>query len=211
MVSASIVFFFCDRSIEGRDEDGRPGAVFEERWERFNNLSPSPSSSGSRSIDRSQSTLKDFVRDSDSHNASGKSRRKISSCLESGDVKKHTGVSCNKFGAKFNLRSINMDEDYAREITRHAVLRTSMALGFKSVREECLDVVGDVVRQFVQTIALRARDSAETGGRACGGIQDILPTLESMVRTLTGEMPLCIILVTVWLSRRVHLMCRGKL
>lgn len=75
-----------------------------------------------------------------------------------------------------------MDEDYAREITRHAVLRTSMALGFKSVREECLDVVGDVVRQFVQTIASRARDSAETGGRACGGIQDVLPTLESMVR-----------------------------
>eukprot|EP01033_Poteriospumella_lacustris_P015244 gene15244-gene16111 len=71
-----------------------------------------------------------------------------------------------------------MDEDYAREITRHAVLRTSMALGFKSVREECLDVVGDVVRQFVQTIASRARDSAETGGRACGGIQDVLPTLE---------------------------------
>ena len=104
-----------------------------------------------------------------------------------------------------------MDEDYAREITRHAVLRTSMALGFKSVREECLDVVGDVVRQFVQTIASRARDSAETGGRSCGGIQDVLPTLESMVRTFAGEMPLCIKLITMLLSRRVLLMCRGKL
>lgn len=74
-----------------------------------------------------------------------------------------------------------MDEDYAREIARHAVLRSCMALGIKSARDDSLDVISDVLRHFVQTIAIRARDSSEAGGRIHGGIQDILPTLESMV------------------------------
>lgn len=75
-----------------------------------------------------------------------------------------------------------MDEEFAREIGRHAVLRSCVALGVKSTKIDCLDVVHDVVRHFVQTVAVRARDSAEASGRSYGGVQDILPTLESMVR-----------------------------
>jgi hypothetical protein len=73
-----------------------------------------------------------------------------------------------------------MDEEYARELSRHAVLRTCLALGIKTAREDCLDVIGDVIRHFVQTIAVRTRDCSEAGGRTHGGIQDILPVLESM-------------------------------
>lgn len=67
-----------------------------------------------------------------------------------------------------------MDNEYAKEITKQAVARACVALDIKSVRSECIDVVADVVRYYIRTVAIGAREAAENSGRAYAGIQDIL-------------------------------------
>lgn len=74
-----------------------------------------------------------------------------------------------------------MSEEYAREITRHATLRACLALGIQSAKDDSLDIIGDIVRHVIQAIAVRSRESVESAGRAHGGIQDVMPVLESMV------------------------------
>lgn len=74
-----------------------------------------------------------------------------------------------------------MDDTYAKELSRHAIARAGVALGIKSCKEESLDVLADVVKNLIQTVAVRTRNSAELSERSYGGIQDVIQTLENVV------------------------------
>ena len=67
-----------------------------------------------------------------------------------------------------------MDNDYAKEITKQAVARACVALDIKTVRSDCIDIMADVIRYYIRTVALGAREAAENSGRAYAGIHDII-------------------------------------
>jgi histone H3/H4 len=45
-----------------------------------------------------------------------------------------------------------MDNLYAKEITKQAVIRACAGVGIKNCRAECLDVLADVVRHYIQSV-----------------------------------------------------------
>jgi histone H3/H4 len=71
-----------------------------------------------------------------------------------------------------------MDNSYAREITRQAVARACTAFNFKKANSDCIDVLADVIKYYIRTVAVAARDEAENSGRVCAGIQDVLKVLD---------------------------------
>lgn len=71
-----------------------------------------------------------------------------------------------------------MDDAYAAEITKQAIARAAVALGFKHINKSAMDSLADVVQHYIQSIALSAKDQAETAGRPYAGIQDLIPCLE---------------------------------
>jgi histone H3/H4 len=74
-----------------------------------------------------------------------------------------------------------MDNEYSKEILKQSVARACAALGIKQARYECVEILADVIRNFIQTTAAAAHENAELAGRACVGIQDIMPALEQVV------------------------------
>lgn len=76
---------------------------------------------------------------------------------------------------------LSMDDTYAKELSRHAIARAAVALSIKSCKEECLDVLSDVIKNLIQTIAVRTRNHAELSERSYGGIQDVIQILENVV------------------------------
>jgi len=73
-------------------------------------------------------------------------------------------------------------EDYSHEITRQAIARACLALGFKRAEPAALDTMADVMKEYIEKIARTSLRCAESHGRAQPGIQDIFVAFESMVR-----------------------------
>ena len=74
-----------------------------------------------------------------------------------------------------------MDDEYANEITKQAIARACIALGFKNAHKAAIDSLADIIQHYIRTVAVTARDQAEYSGRAYAGIQDILPVFEYTV------------------------------
>lgn len=74
-----------------------------------------------------------------------------------------------------------MDEDYAFELTKRAIARACLALGFKQCEKEAMDALADVVHNYIRTIGVNLRDHAEQCGRPFVGTQDVLDILERTV------------------------------
>lgn len=74
-----------------------------------------------------------------------------------------------------------MGENYAKEVMKHAIGRACAALEIKYISEECIDVLSDVVKRYIDYVGTNTRDNAEISGRAYAGIRDLLPALETDV------------------------------
>ena len=74
-----------------------------------------------------------------------------------------------------------MDDTYANEITKQAVARACIALGFKNAHKSAIDALADILQYYISTVAVNARDQAEISGRAVAGVQDVFPVLEFTV------------------------------
>ena len=77
-----------------------------------------------------------------------------------------------------------MNEEYANELTKQSVARACAALGIKNIRVECIEALSDVIKHYIQSLALRTKENAELSGRAVAGIQDVIPALDHVVRNL---------------------------
>lgn len=75
-----------------------------------------------------------------------------------------------------------MDDSYANEITKLAVAKVCVALGFKQIQNSALESLSDIVRHYIQTLAVSAHDHAEMGSRTVIGVQDIFQILDTTVR-----------------------------
>ena len=75
-----------------------------------------------------------------------------------------------------------MDDEYANEITKIAVARACVALGFKQCEVAVLDALSDIVQNYIRTLGANAQEQAEISGRVHVGIQDVIPVLDFTVR-----------------------------
>ena len=80
-----------------------------------------------------------------------------------------------------------MDNDYSKEILKQSVARACAALGMKQARYECVEILADVLRNFIAAVANTAHENAELAGRACAGIHDVMPAVENAVCYLENE------------------------
>ena len=74
-----------------------------------------------------------------------------------------------------------MCEEYANELSKLAVSKASVAIGFKLAQTEVVECLGDVLRHYIEGIAQNAQSSVETYGRTNPGVMDIFPVLEQSV------------------------------
>ena len=74
-----------------------------------------------------------------------------------------------------------MEETYANEITKQAIARACIALGFKNAHKSAIDALADILQYYISTIAVSTRDQSEISGRAIAGVQDIFPILDYTV------------------------------
>ena len=74
-----------------------------------------------------------------------------------------------------------MGEEYASELSKLAVSKASVALGFKFAQTEVIESLGDVLRHYIEGIAQNAQSSVETYGRTNPGVMDIFPVVEQTV------------------------------
>uniref|UniRef100_A0A7S3HA90 Transcription initiation factor TFIID subunit 8 n=1 Tax=Spumella elongata TaxID=89044 RepID=A0A7S3HA90_9STRA len=72
-----------------------------------------------------------------------------------------------------------MDDEYANEITKLAVARACLALGFKQCERSALDSMADILQNYMRMLGANAQEQAEISGRVHAGIQDLIPVLES--------------------------------
>lgn len=72
-----------------------------------------------------------------------------------------------------------MENAYAKEITKQAVARACAAFGFTRASSECIDVLADVVRHYIRSVAVSTRDEVESSGRVCAGVQDVIKVLNN--------------------------------
>ena len=75
-----------------------------------------------------------------------------------------------------------MSEEYAQELSKLAVSKASVALGYKFAQPEAVDCLADVLRKYVEELAEDTQSSVESYGRTTAGIMDIFPILEKPVR-----------------------------
>jgi len=76
-----------------------------------------------------------------------------------------------------------MDDEYANEITKLAVARACLALGFKQCERSALDSMADILQNYMRMLGANAQEQAEISGRVHAGIQDLIPVLEFTVST----------------------------
>jgi len=74
-----------------------------------------------------------------------------------------------------------MDDEYANEITKLAVARACLALGFKQCERSALDSMADILQNYMRMLGANAQEQTEISGRVHAGIQDLIPVLESTV------------------------------
>ncbi len=71
-----------------------------------------------------------------------------------------------------------MENEYAKEITKQAVARACAAFNFKNANSDCIDILADIIKNYIRTVSVAARDEAENAGRVCVGIQDVIKVLD---------------------------------
>jgi hypothetical protein len=74
----------------------------------------------------------------------------------------------------------DMSEEYSRTISKQAIARASLALGFKNANPDVLESLSDVLAHFIEKLSRESLHNAELHGRAQPGIQDTLQSLESL-------------------------------
>lgn len=81
-------------------------------------------------------------------------------------------------------------DEFARQITKQAIARACVALGFKNAESTVLDVLSDVMRNYIEKVAASSVEIAELHGRAKPGIQDTFVALENLkpTRSTLGEL-----------------------
>ena len=71
-------------------------------------------------------------------------------------------------------------DEFARVVTKQAIARASVALGYKEAHSAVVDSLADIVRHFIEKVSRVAREIAEEHGRAQPGIQDIMYALDTI-------------------------------
>lgn len=79
------------------------------------------------------------------------------------------------------IQQDKMDDEYANEITKLAVARACLALGFKQCEKSALDSMADILQNYMRMLGANAQEQTEISGRVHAGIQDLIPVLESTV------------------------------
>lgn len=74
-----------------------------------------------------------------------------------------------------------MAEEYAGELTKLAVSKASIALGYKYANPEVVDCLADVIRHYIETLAKEGQSSIENYGRTNPGVMDFFPITEQSV------------------------------
>lgn len=82
----------------------------------------------------------------------------------------------------------NANNDFSLQVTRQAVARACIALGLKNASQPVLDTIADVIKNYIESIALTAIDRAETGGRIVAGIHDIIPAVDQSVKIFYSKL-----------------------
>ena len=71
-------------------------------------------------------------------------------------------------------------DEFARTVTKQAIARASVALGYKEAHTAVIDSLADIVRHFIEKVSRVAREIAEEHGRAQPGVQDIMYALDTI-------------------------------
>ena len=71
-------------------------------------------------------------------------------------------------------------DEFARLVTKQAIARASVALGYKEAHSAVVDSLADIVRHFIEKVSRVAREIAEEHGRAQPGVQDIMYALDTI-------------------------------
>lgn len=74
-----------------------------------------------------------------------------------------------------------MSEEYARELSKMAVSKAAVALGYKFAQPEAVDCLADVMRKYIEELAEDAQSSVESYGRTNPGILDMFSVLQKPV------------------------------
>jgi len=77
-------------------------------------------------------------------------------------------------------------DEYARTLTKQAISRAALALGFQNAQADVLHCLGDVLAEIIQKLARESLVNSEFHGRAQPGLQDTLQALECL-RPLKSE------------------------
>ena len=75
-----------------------------------------------------------------------------------------------------------MSDAYAAEITKHAVARASVSLGYTKCSVAALDSLADVVQNYIETYGIMIKEQSEMGGRTHPGLYDAMSALNVIVR-----------------------------
>jgi len=74
-----------------------------------------------------------------------------------------------------------MSDEFSREIAKRSIARVCVALDYKYATSSVLDILADVMSNFVQTLGEQIRDQAEISGRCLPGIHDAIAVLDQAV------------------------------
>jgi histone H3/H4 len=74
-----------------------------------------------------------------------------------------------------------MDHEYAKELSKQAIAKAAVAIGFERADEIAIDALADVLRNYISTIAVMTTNQAEASGRTVPGLHDAIKALDLMV------------------------------
>ena len=77
-------------------------------------------------------------------------------------------------------------DEFANQVCKQAIARACVALGFKNAEAAALDVLSDVVREYIEKVSASTLKIAELHGRVQPGIQDALQALDGLKPTPTS-------------------------
>jgi histone H3/H4 len=73
------------------------------------------------------------------------------------------------------------EDEFAITVTRQAVARACIAFGLTKSSQPVIDSLSDIVKSYIEALAVNALERAEAGGRTIVGLQDIIPAVEQTV------------------------------
>ena len=91
------------------------------------------------------------------------------------------------------------EDEFAITVTRQAIARACIAFGLTKSSQPVIDSLSDIVKSYIEALAVNALERAEAGGRTIIGLQDIIPAVEQTVifYCLNGVFPNFIIYVHI--------------